>query len=101
MFRKMTNEEHKVWNETGDNFVFVPPLKNWVLQGDDENSVTVWSVSENCILHEKSWNVTTKSGYIIAYSMNGMGQTLEFPNEDDIFKIIQKATELINFIKLK
>lgn len=93
IFRSMTNEE---WKNRDRLFEPALEIKSFVKE-EDVNEVRVYAIEKGTIL---GWSVAETHGYAISYFMNGAGETLEFPEETDIFKIIEKATQLINFIKL-
>lgn len=96
MFRGMTKEE---WKDRDNLFEPAWEMKSWVKGKNEEdvNEVKVLLIQKGSMLGR---SVATTNGYVITYMMNSIGSTIEFPEEDDIFKVIQKATELINFIKL-
>lgn len=96
MFRPMTKEE---WKDRDNLFEPAWEIKTWIKskQDEDANEVRVFWIEKGEMLGR---SVAIKNGYAISYMMNNVGSTIEFPEERDIFKVIQKATELINFIKL-
>lgn len=96
MFRAMTKEE---WKDRDNLFELAWEMKSWVKgKGEEDvNEVKILLIQKGTMLGR---SVATTYGYVITYMMNSIGSTIEFPEEDDIFKVIQKATELINFIKL-
>lgn len=96
MFRTMTKEE---WKDRDNLFEPAWEMKYWSKKSNDgsENEVRLLTIEKGQMFGR---SVAETHGYIITYTMNNIGETLQFPEETDIFKVIQKATELINFINL-
>lgn len=96
-FREMTKEERNAERAGTGDFIPAMLLKDWCLKGnDEENSVRLWWCE---IDQTVEYRVATKACYAIQFYSLGCGEFIELETKN-VFEAIQKATELINFIKL-